>query len=203
MPKISDDQRAARRAQILKAARACFLREGLHATTMQDILRESGLSAGAVYSYFQNKEELIQAAIADSLTGLRALLDPLFQRALLPPPDVFLREIVAAVEGFSARREFDLKRLALLGWSESQRNEHLRQNMRVYYRGFRDQLSAAVDSWKLAGELPSSCRSDEVAKVLLACIMGFVAQGAILGEVTPDIMQSGLRQLGREGGLPA
>ena len=75
MPKISDDKRAARRVQILEAAWVCFQREGLHATTMDDIIRASRLSAGAVYSYYPSKEDLILAAVTMSLSGLRARLE--------------------------------------------------------------------------------------------------------------------------------
>ena len=46
MPKISDERRAARRKQILEAAWACFQKQGLHATTMDNIIRGAGLSAG-------------------------------------------------------------------------------------------------------------------------------------------------------------
>jgi AcrR family transcriptional regulator len=37
MPKVTDAHRQARRQQILRAAFACFGREGFHATTVQDI----------------------------------------------------------------------------------------------------------------------------------------------------------------------
>src|SRR5262249_47802265 len=37
----------------------------LHRATMQDIIRQSGLSAGAIYSYFPGKEDII-AAIAEA-----------------------------------------------------------------------------------------------------------------------------------------
>ena len=49
MPKVSQEHRDARRAQILRAAAACFERKGYQRTTMADIIRESGLSAGAIY----------------------------------------------------------------------------------------------------------------------------------------------------------
>ncbi len=120
MPKISDMRRAERREQILNAAWSCFQREGLHATTMDDIIAASGLSAGAVYSYFPSKDALILAAVTVSLSGIRGLLDPLLLRNPMPPPETLLREITEAVERFSERDGFDLKRLALLGWSEAQ-----------------------------------------------------------------------------------
>jgi hypothetical protein len=47
--------------EILDAARACFARNGFHATSMQDVVVESGLSMGAVYRYCKTKDDLIQA----------------------------------------------------------------------------------------------------------------------------------------------
>ena len=56
MPKVSDAHVEARRQQILEAASACFARQGFHQTSVQDICKEAGLSAGAVYRYFPGKE---------------------------------------------------------------------------------------------------------------------------------------------------
>ena len=64
MPKISPEHRQMRQQQILEAAWRCFHRAGVQATTMQDIIAESGLSASAMYRYFADKEGIILAAIA-------------------------------------------------------------------------------------------------------------------------------------------
>ena len=59
MPKLKPDTQRARREHILDAALSCFARGGFHATTMQDICKEAGVSPGAVYVYFNGKEALI------------------------------------------------------------------------------------------------------------------------------------------------
>ena len=51
----------ARRTQILEAAKRCFARQGYHETKVDDIVREAGLSKGALYWYFKGKEELLDA----------------------------------------------------------------------------------------------------------------------------------------------
>lgn len=51
----------ARRIQILEAAKRCFARKGYHETKVDDIVREAGLSKGALYWYFKSKEELLDA----------------------------------------------------------------------------------------------------------------------------------------------
>ena len=60
MPRVSDEYMARRREEILAAAKACFAREGFHATSMRDIYRECGLSPGAVYNHFASKEEIVR-----------------------------------------------------------------------------------------------------------------------------------------------
>ncbi len=197
MPKISDEKRASRKAQILDAAWSCFQRQGLHATTMDDIIRASGLSSGAVYGYFSSKDDLILTALTTSLTGLRALVEPIFARDPPLPPDELLREVAAAITGFTARDGFDLKRIALLGWSEAQRNEKLRETMRGLYLAFRDKFDRAAKEWGRLGLIDATTPSADVAKALLAFALGFVVEAAIIGDVEPDAMARGLRALNR------
>ena len=59
MPKLKPDTLRARREHILDAALTCFARGGFHATTMQAICQEAGISPGALYVYFDSKEALI------------------------------------------------------------------------------------------------------------------------------------------------
>lgn len=202
MPKISAEKRTERRGQILNAAWRCFQREGLHVTTMNDIIRASGLSAGAVYSYFENKEDLILAALTTSLSELRERLGLVLQGDTARPPEMLLGEILDRIVSFSAREGFDLKNIALLGWSEAQRNPRLRETMSAFYVAFRNQLSEMAKAWQRAGLIDPTAAPDDVAKTLLALIMGFVAQSAILGEVDPPMIRRGLQGLcPRQGGL--
>ncbi len=64
MPKLTATAQAQRRAHILDAAERCFARSGFHRTTMQDICKQARISAGALYVYFNSKEQLI-AGIAE------------------------------------------------------------------------------------------------------------------------------------------
>lgn len=53
-----------RRAQILAAARACFIDNGYAHTRVDDIAREAGLSKGGVYFHFKSKREIFDALLA-------------------------------------------------------------------------------------------------------------------------------------------
>ena len=73
MPKIAKEAMEERRAQILSAARRVFAEKGLSRVTLRDVFREAGLSAGAVYNYFQSKDDLIlgvtEAGMAEALSA--------------------------------------------------------------------------------------------------------------------------------------
>jgi AcrR family transcriptional regulator len=75
MPKVTDEHRASRRQQIIEAAAACFGRQGFHQTTMRDICSEADLSPGAVYGYFDGKDDLIAAVAAAGRASTRELFD--------------------------------------------------------------------------------------------------------------------------------
>lgn len=61
------------------AAWRCVAHEGFHKTTMADVVRESGLSVGAVYGYFRSKDEII-ASVAEKLTRVRHSFEVLVRR---------------------------------------------------------------------------------------------------------------------------
>lgn len=62
MPRVSEQHLAARRQQILDAAVGLFSERGFARTSMSDVVRESGMSMGAVYRYFPSKADLVIAA---------------------------------------------------------------------------------------------------------------------------------------------
>jgi len=65
MPKVSDDRLAARRAEILDAARRAFARHGFEGATVRVLEAETGLSRGAIFHHFRDKEALFLALAED------------------------------------------------------------------------------------------------------------------------------------------
>ncbi len=94
MPKVPQQYLEARRRGILAAAQRCVSRNGVQGTTMRDICRAANLSPGALYRYFDGKEQILgalaeqrQAQIRDffgqmeSTNSARALADAVTQLA--------------------------------------------------------------------------------------------------------------------------
>src|SRR6185312_7289047 len=125
MPKRSQEYRDARREQILSAAKRCFVRNGFHETSMQDLFAEAGLSAGAVYSYFASKDEVILAIAEENLRDVLALIHTL----ATDPDRKGIGSTLASVLEMIRRNnaEDDLGPVAVLVWAEALRNPALHQ----------------------------------------------------------------------------
>ena len=127
MPKVSDDHLAARRQQILDAAARCFARDGFHNTSVHDIVRESGISAGLVYRYFTGKDDMIVAIVEDWHAKRATQLDDTLNSYL----DLLRR--IASPEAAQQRN------LSMQAWAETIRNPRIRDLAR---KGVDDQLKA-------------------------------------------------------------
>ena len=64
-----------RRALILDAARAVFERLGIEGASIREIAKQAGYTPGAIYSYFDNKEAIYGALLAESLERLNMVVD--------------------------------------------------------------------------------------------------------------------------------
>ena len=65
MPKVSDEHIEARRAQIVEGARRAFATYGYDGATVTRLEVETGLSRGAIFHYFRDKQELFIAVAHD------------------------------------------------------------------------------------------------------------------------------------------
>ena len=73
MPKRSPEHLERRREQILDGARRCFARHGFEGATVARLEAEIGLSRGAIFHYFEDKDALF-IALAERDSRRRAAL---------------------------------------------------------------------------------------------------------------------------------
>ena len=181
----------ARREQILAAARACFLRNGLHTTSMQDLIREAGLSVGAVYRYFKSKNEIINA-IAETVAG--GLLVHLHE---LRDKDLPLIDTMGAVLDLldvqvGPNGNFPL---AVQIWAESTLDPAIGDIVRDRYDGMRDVFREIAEGAVARGELPPDTDTTAVAAVLFGMMPGYALQRMIVGNPDRETFLVGLRAL--------
>jgi len=91
VPRVSSDQLEARRRQILDGARECFARHGYEGATVRRLEQTTGLSRGAIFHYFRDKQALFLAIAEQDARVMAAVVaeQGLVQvmRELLSSPD--------------------------------------------------------------------------------------------------------------------
>jgi AcrR family transcriptional regulator len=194
MPRVSQEHLEARRRQILTAAWRCFAHNGFHQTSMQDILAESGLSAGAVYRYFAGKHELIRTIALEAVTELRGTLAEL--KAAEPPPSLLeaVERIVDSVIALQAQPE-DPTLIALQAWAESRRDPQLREFFDEVFESIHADYTTVVARAQSAGRYPAEADPEAVGRVLFGLVQGFMLQRLLIGPHITGDYRAGLTAL--------
>ena len=91
MPRLTEATKQARRRQIIDAAFTCFTAKGYTHTSMTDIIRESGLSSGSIYSHFSGKSDILRATVQQRIDMIAAA----YQELDDPSPRDIMRMIFA------------------------------------------------------------------------------------------------------------
>jgi AcrR family transcriptional regulator len=181
MPPRAGIHEAARRAQVLRAARACIVDRGYERVTMRDIAETAGVSVGTVAHYFHDKETVLQAALLDKIqdTGIA------FRAALAGAESAWerLERLVEASLPVSDEVR-DEWYLWLTFWSEATRNNHLRAVSERQHDRWTRFLAKIVREGVATGEFP---RTDPraTATQIAALVDGLAVQSALRNPAVP------------------
>ena len=178
MPRVSQAHEQEVRDRIVRAALGVFAERGFHRATMQHIVRASGLSVGAIYTYFRSKSELILAG-CDLITDQE--LAQLSERLshVTDYPDRIAAAIGywfdnLAVEQTDRGSGF----LLLQAWAEVETDPAIRE---MLLRRRRETITAIVlvlQEGVMRGELPPWLDVASVAHAFGALLDGMLIQAA-------------------------
>lgn len=129
MPKVVPGYKEAARSRILKAAQQMFSEKGYHQTTMDDIARRLGVSKGALYLYFNSKEELFKGIYESAPRALGEIFDSAFSKGNpLDNAKVFFNRMMKQYASNPA--------LSFEIFSEASRNAAVRKVLRRNYEEY-------------------------------------------------------------------
>ncbi|MBS1907827.1 MAG: TetR/AcrR family transcriptional regulator [Actinobacteria bacterium] len=173
MPRLTEKTRRDRREQIAEAAMSCFARQGFAATSMADIIEESGLSAGSIYSHFSGKADLMRFASTTKLQSVfAALLGDLDTPPAVVPPRALLRHLLTGAVDQVAQHGL----LAQI-WIESARDEELSVIVRENMARIHDRLQAVLLPWaEHHGAAHAAEHAGGMADAVMAVMQGFMVR---------------------------
>ncbi len=171
MPKISEEKKKARREEIISSAFRCFATKGFAETTMRDIFNASGLSSGAVYSYFENKEAIVYELCA------RRTEDYVEHLERRTKEDVeigtLLSEIIESYTRGFGEEMFDQKsKVNAQMWSAGIMRKELREAGNVLFERYVQALSDPISRAQDRKEIDPDLAPKMVAEVMITMIFG-------------------------------
>ncbi len=140
-PRVAPEER---RTTILDAALRCFMRTGYRGTTMDDVVKESGLSKGTIYWHFANKQEifvtLFDRIVLEFMTGTQ--IEPGGEnRSMSEQLDEIFRSFAQVAQLSKDKLKLPLNFVIEL-WQE----EFFMQHYRTILQAFVDQIKTLVEA---------------------------------------------------------
>jgi AcrR family transcriptional regulator len=176
VPRVSPEHEQEVRRRIVQAAIRVFAERGFHRATMQDIVVESGLSVGAIYTYFKSKSDLVLAG-CDLITD-----QELAQLGDRMAAVTGYRERIATAVGFwfdnlaVEQTERGSSFLILQAWAEADTDPAIRE---MLLRRRRETVTAVVlvlQEGVMRGELPTWLDIPSVGHALAALLDGMLIE---------------------------
>jgi AcrR family transcriptional regulator len=139
---------------------------------MRDVVRETGMSAGALYLYFKSKDELIKA-IADNrhLRERQWIISALNEDDLAGSLHALIQSFARALTDRGEQQE---RRLSVQLWAESLQDTTIRQSVLSGVNTPTDLLTRFFKAAQKQGKVPKSLDCRAASRVLVALYQGLV-----------------------------
>lgn len=179
MPKVTEEYRVARRDEIADAALRAFRRKGFQATSMADIIGESGLSAGAIYGHYPSKGAIV-VDVASRVIGSRILdIEQLSRVEPLPAPPALPRVLVTGM-----MQSLGSPGIMLQLWGEGMSDPEVHALTYEVIIRLRDALTAYVSLWHQRTHGTPADEAEVLAveqvPLLISAVQGYVVQASIV-----------------------
>ena len=172
------------REEILDAATRLMHVSGYRGTSLDDVLRESGVGKGNFYYYFKSKEELGYAILDRLVRGfIERTLEPSFADSSLPPLDRIHRFLDYVLEAQRQRNCVGGCPMGNLASELSDVHEGFRRRLAEIFTRWRERLTEALREAQSDGSLAPACDVARVAQFLVASLEGAILMTKLTKEI--------------------
>ena len=192
MPRLSETAWETRRRHVMVSAWKCFSRQGFQATTMDEIIAETGMSSSSVYRYFAGKDDLIASAAEESLTVTRGVLDDLKRRKPPPGPRDTLTAITKALKRQMDQPGYDLSKITVNAWGEALRQPRLHERAYRFYRETHKTLIELARLWQSEGLFSADGDATSIADLFITLMPGMLVTRHLYQPTTAARLAEGM-----------
>lgn len=178
-PRITEERWNETHQNILRTAERLFATKGFNGTSMNDIVKESGVSKGAIYNHFESKERLFLTLLdAQTAVGLEQA------GTLFSDDDTYtdkVKKLIHLTFGSSVSCPREMCMMQIEFMVTASRLESLQGDMQRRYTAVFDFIVDIVEEGKKAGEFKQDLDSRSLVALVYATLDGLGYQYATLG----------------------
>jgi AcrR family transcriptional regulator len=163
-------QRAARRHQILDAAKHVFADAGYHGASIHAIIERAEIARGTFYLYFESKEAVFGALLDEAMTELRRRIVRIDTGPGARPPKDQLNDSLASLLEFIVS---DRPLASVLLSSSSTPDAEAAARLAAFYTEVRSVIALSLETGVQIGLL-RPCHPERTAAALLGMVRGIV-----------------------------
>jgi AcrR family transcriptional regulator len=194
VPKVTEEHKQAMRRRIQDAALACFARKGFAGASMADIVKEAGLSAGAVYVYYSSKAELMIDVSRRVMEPRIAVLETAKTGSEVTPPSTVFIELLD-----SLIIDNPFASILIQVWSEASYDEEFGSFASTIFASLLEESTAYMEHYLHEEQEVESeaarARSAVLVPAILAMIQGAVVQTSVFGEESRLQVRAGMEAM--------
>jgi AcrR family transcriptional regulator len=171
------------RDRIVQGALEAFSSKGYHETTMDDVAKEIGISKGALYLYFDSKEQLFTEICKSGQNQFGEILNETFSGGdLLSGSEKFFTRMLEENRFFNQGLLFETL-------TEASRNKEIRNALREIYERSIETIIKFLNDLKSKRLIRSDVDSRLLAKGLIAIYDG-IAASIVVNDETAEALKT-------------
>jgi AcrR family transcriptional regulator len=185
------------RLRIIRAAADLFHKQGVRATSPDQIIEKSGTGKGQFYHYFENKEGLVHEVLQSHLDAIRDGTAPLnYDIETWQDLERWFRAQINLQKSFKMSRGCPF---GTIGNEITDNDELVRQDLSLIFEVIRNKLASFFIKEKAKGRLLEEANEESLADFCIAVIQGAMLMGRVRrnSQPTETTIQEALAHLKR------
>jgi AcrR family transcriptional regulator len=175
--------RGTARKRVLDAALHEFRENGYAATSLQQIARRAGLTKGAIYWSFKDKQDLFRALVDERLDTPARELMRITETA---PQNVETAPLVSQGLAEILRNQPDLLLLAVEHWALAVRDDSLLPGFAQRQRAMREAIARTLEARHATLEVPLDYPAERLGTAIIALSIGLAMETLAQPDSVPD-----------------
>lgn len=165
------------RLRIIGAAADLFHKQGVHATSPDDIIEASNTGKGQFYHYFQNKEGLVHEVLQTHLEAIRTGTAPVnYEIDSWEDLEAWFKAHLQLQKNFRMARGCPF---GTIGNEITENDELIRQDLCLIFEVVRNKLAAFFIKLRAEGAIAKNTNVKALADFCIATIQGAMLMGKI------------------------